>query len=467
MAKKNSFARRPVGFRLNTNKGQNGALVIDTLNNITLGELAEGYEDTSEDVGGKVVAWLGQLIVRPEFQRSFVVDGNIRWQSDLLDSVINNRPTGVMYFGLVNNGETKKTYYNIDGQQRLMTLLSFIKGELTLPMICDDGTIKPVNFGDLNDDWQRAIKQYKPDIRLCIGTPDELLAWFEKINQPICELTGQELRNAAYNGEWCEACKRAFSKSKTTENPTASNIFVMRKDGRYSYERFSTQCKPERQEVLELALDWVSRDVYGGDIDRISRIECYMNEHRFDKSESANEVVNHYKTVIDWVYDVFFHDGEPKSWQSVRSQNWGELYSKYKNMKLTEEQKLHISKRSKEIISYGAAIYQKSEGIYEWVLRGEKDEEINTYLHLRRFSPEDKSAMYNAQGGIDPVDGKHYEMEEMHAHHIKSWRSGGDSKYDNLVWLSEETHRKLHAGDLDITAEELRKRRDELCKKNA
>ena len=98
-------------------------------------------------------------------------------------------------------------------------------------------------------------------------------------------------------------------------------------------------------------------------------------------------------------------------------------------------------------------------------MRGEKDDEINTFLHLRNFTDEDKSARYNAQGGIDPIDGQHYEMKDMEAHHIKSWKNGGDSKYDNLVWLSKKSHRDYHNGDLNITADELRKKRDELCKK--
>ena len=137
----------------------------------------------------------------------------------------------------------------------------------------------------------------------------------------------------------------------------------------------------------------------------------------------------------------------------------------YKDKELTEEEKLHISKRTKYFISLGASIYQKSDGFYEWVLRGEKDEEINTFLHLRRFTDEDKSARYNAQGGIDPIDGQHYEIEDMEAHHIKSWKNGGDSKYDNLVLLSKKNHRAFHNGDLNITADESRKKRDELCKK--
>ena len=75
---------------------------------------------------------------------------------------------------------------------------------------------------------------------------------------------------------------------------------------------------------------------------------------------------------------------------------------------------------------------------YEWVIRGCKDEDVNTYLSLRGFGEKDKDNMYMSQGGIDPIDGKHYPMDEMHAHHIKSWRDGGVSDFENLVWLSNE-----------------------------
>ena len=115
------------GFYLeNTN---NGALVINTINDLTLGELAEGYKDNSENEEGGVSGWNGKLEIRPKFQRAFVVDGDTEWQSALIHSVLNERPTGVIYFGEVVEGQH---YINIDGQQRLMTLLSFINNELTI-----------------------------------------------------------------------------------------------------------------------------------------------------------------------------------------------------------------------------------------------------------------------------------------------------------------------------------------------
>ena len=319
------------------------------------------------------------------------------------------------------------------------------------------------HFDNLSPKQQEDFLNYPLDVTYCVGDEDARIAWFKRINQENAILVPQELRNATYVGEWLECAKKFFSATTAQAKKQIND-----KDDKYCANNYSTGRSIERSEFLELALDWIAYDKYSELRDKKhedERINRYMADHQHDTD--ANEIISHYKNVIDWIWDVFFHDGEPKSWQSVRSQDWGRLYAEYKDMPLTEEQKMHISKRTKEIVGYGASVYQKTDGIYEWVLRGEREDEINTYLHLRGFSPEDKSAMYNAQGGIDPVDGKHYEMNEMHAHHIKSWRSGGDSKYDNLVWLSEETHRKLHAGDLDITAEELRKRRDELCRKNA
>ena len=147
------------GFFLD-NEEKNGALVIKELKNVTLGELAKGYVDNSENTEGGVYGWDGQLEIRPKFQRAFVVDGNIAWQTALVHSVLNNRPIGVMYFGLADNG---KKYMNIDGQQRLMTLCSFINGDLTLKMLDKDLRRYGKAEDGINNYYDKAQK-YKTDI---------------------------------------------------------------------------------------------------------------------------------------------------------------------------------------------------------------------------------------------------------------------------------------------------------------
>ena len=429
-----------------------------TKKEFTLGELAEGYADNSEKNIGGVVAMNGKLCVRPPYQRSYVVANDEFWKSRLVHSVLNHRPIGVMYFGVVENRMDGFLYNNIDGQQRIMTLCEFINGNLSITF-SHNGEMKTGTFSALPKVWQDRIKEYKVEVYVCEGSEDEQINWFNTINQPSSILTNQEVRNSGFSGYvWLECAKSYFS------SPRASYSHeINHKASDYCMAKYTTfhdgTGDGTRQECLEKAIEWAcygTEFMYADD-----PIEAYMLYHCTD--ENADELINYYKSVVGWIRDVFFHDGEPKSYQSVRSQDWGRLYAEYKDMPLTEDQKMYISKRTKEIVGYGAAIYQKSDGIYEWVLRGEKDDEVNTYLHLRGFSPEDKSARYNAQGGIDPIDGKHYDIEDMHAHHIKSWRSGGDNKYDNLVWLSKENHRKLHAGDFGISPEELKRLRDKLC----
>lgn len=427
---------------------------------IKVRDLVDGYSDKSLEDEGGITSMKGRLNIRPKYQRAYIADTKYGWRENLINSILCGYPINRIYIG-VDAKDADKTFTEwalemLDGQQRSKTICDYVIGKFSITI---GGYRK--NFDNLSKAEQESILNYELDVTYCIGNESARIAWFKRINQPNSILVPQELRNATYVGEWLECAKKFFSATSSQAKKQINN-----KEDKYCASNYSSDRSIERSEYLELAIDWVAYDKYAdlrSDKNQDERICKYMSEHQNDTN--ADEIINHYKAVIDWVNDVFFHDGLPKSWQSVRSQDWGRMYSQYKDKELTEEEKLHISKRTKEIISYGAAIYQKSDGIYEWVLRGEKDDEINTFLHLRNFTDEDKSARYNAQGGIDPIDGQHYEMKDMEAHHIKSWKNGGDSKYDNLVWLSKKSHRDYHNGDLNITADELRKKRDELCKK--
>ena len=427
---------------------------------IKVRKLVEGYVDNSITEEGGITSMNGKLNIRPRYQRAYIADMKPMWRENLINSILCGFPINRIYIGVDEKESENKTFDEwmlemLDGQQRTKTICDYV--EMKFHIIIDGN---PYYFQNLSLEQREMILDYPIDVTYCIGNESARIAWFKRINQPNSILVPQELRNATYVGEWLEYAKKFFSATSGNAKKQIND-----KEDKYCASNYSSNRSIERSEYLELAIDWVAYDKYE-DLrdknDEDARIVRYMAEHQHDTN--ADEIINHYKTVINWVNDVFFHDGLPKSWQSVRSQDWGRMYSQYKNMELSEEEKIHISKRTKEIISYGAAIYQKSDGIYEWVLRGEKDDEINTYLHLRRFTDEDKSARYNAQGGIDPIDGKHYDITQMHGHHLKSWKNGGDSKYDNLVMLSEENHRLFHNGDLNITTEELRKKRDMLCK---
>ena len=113
---------------------------------------------------------------------------------------------------------------------------------------------------------------------LCSGTPSERLEWFKIIDTTGAELTKQKLRNAAYYGPWLSDAKRHLSKTGCVAYAMASDY---------------VSGKPIRQEYLEKALRWISKD----------NIEEYMGTHQYD--QNANELWNYFRSVINWVETTF------------------------------------------------------------------------------------------------------------------------------------------------------------------
>ena len=88
------------------------------MHTITVRELVEGYMN-SEDEG--VVAFGGKLDVRPKYQREFIYKPE--QQEAVVDTLTKGYPLNVMYWADKGDG----TYEVIDGQQRLLSILGFLR----------------------------------------------------------------------------------------------------------------------------------------------------------------------------------------------------------------------------------------------------------------------------------------------------------------------------------------------------
>lgn len=131
----------------------------------------------------------------------------------------------------------------------------------------------------------------------CEGTETEIKQWFETINIAGVPLSPQELLNAIYSGPFVTLAKAEFSNSRNANIQKWS-----------AYVRGSAN----RQEFLERALDWVSKDDIGG----------YMSDHRNDNK--INELTTYFNSVIDWVSTVF-RDVLPE----MKGLEWGRLYEEH------------------------------------------------------------------------------------------------------------------------------------------
>lgn len=355
---------------------------------VSVRELAEGYVDNLED---GVIAYGGKLDVRPAFQREFVYKDKQR--DSVIDSIRKGFPLNVMYW--VDNG--KDNYEVLDGQQRTISICQFVKGYYS---------INDMTFDNLESDLQMQILDYPLQVYICEdGTDSEKLEWFRTINIAGEKLSEQELRNATYRGTWLTAAKKHFSKNGNPAQAIGDKYLNV---------------KWNRQEGLEIALDWISR----------GRIEFYMSVHQRDLND--NELWLYYQAVISWVKLLF-----PNYRKEMKGVYWGAIYN------VNKDKKLDASTLEKEIgmLMLDSEVGNKK-GIYEYVFdRNQK------HLNLRQFDDNIKRSVYEKQRGICPMckgadSTKKWAYEDMEGDHAKPWSKGGKTVEDNCVMLCRKHNRE-------------------------
>lgn len=352
----------------------------------TIRQIAEGYKNNEEE---GVIAFGGLLNVRPPYQREFVYKDKQR--DAVIETIRKGFPLNVMYWSKNDDG----TFEVLDGQQRTISFCEFVAGAIPFSYEKDG---KRIGYLSMTDNERDEILDYTLDIFVCEGSDKERLDWFRTINIAGEKLTEQELLNANYTGTWLASAKRRFSKT---------GCVAFRLGDKY------LNGTPIRQDYLATTLDWISN----------GKVEDYMAKHQHD--ENSDELWNYYQSVIEWVKATF--TAYRKEMKGIA---WGELYNKYKDADLNAEE---IESEVARLMADEDVTNKK--GIYEYVL--DKEEK---HLSIRTFSDRDKRTMYEKQGGIDPVDGQHYELAEMQAHHIVRWGEGGKTILENCLMVSNKNH---------------------------
>ena len=287
------------------------------LKEITVRELADGYEDNAED---GVVGFGGKLDIRPPYQREFIYKDKQR--DAVINTLTNDFPLNVMYWAVRDDGN----FEIIDGQQRTISVCQYVNG---------DFSYEKRYFHNLQDDEQEQIYNYKLMVYLCSGTDSERLDWFRTINIYGEKVNDQEIRNAVYAGSWVSDVKRYFSKSGCPAYGIGSDYL---------------NGSPIRQEYLETAVKWISE----------GNIENYMAVHQHDQNASA--LWRYFQDVITWVSTTF-----TKKRKFMKGVDWGPLYNTYK------DEKYDTKEIEEEIARLILDDDVKKSGIYPYILtRDEK-----------------------------------------------------------------------------------------------
>lgn len=143
----------------------------------------------------------GELVLAPKFQRREV--WNPKARSYLIDTILRGKPIPKLYMRQDINPTSRRTLREIvDGQQRLHTVLTFIKDAFKVSKTHNE-KYGGKYFSGLDDATQRDILKYEFVVDLLQDMPDnEIYDLFARINTYSEKLKPQELRNAKWFGEF-------------------------------------------------------------------------------------------------------------------------------------------------------------------------------------------------------------------------------------------------------------------------
>lgn len=144
----------------------------------------------------------GRIDLQPHYQREYVWELKPELPSRLIESLLLEIPVPPIYFGRMPGGRLEV----IDGQQRLTTLIKFVRNEFSLQRLLRMGSLNDKKFKDMSSEFQAKILD-APIRSIVIDTGnDQNLRYeiFERLNRGSMGLNEQELRNCVYRGPFCD-----------------------------------------------------------------------------------------------------------------------------------------------------------------------------------------------------------------------------------------------------------------------
>lgn len=379
------------------------------LKHYSVEEVVKGFV-FNEFEGKGLYGLAGKLVIQPEYQRHYIY-GDGKRDVAVIESLLSGYPLGLIYFNV-----DASTLEVLDGQQRITSIGRFLTGKFAIKVKGKEQT-----FSSLPIEDQTLLKESDLLVYECQGTEAEIKEWFQTINIAGVPLNRQELLNAIYSGPFITKAKAEFSNSNNA-----------------NMQKWSSYIKgdPKRQEVLEVALDWVASS-------QKSSIDAYLAQHRQDADIAG--LKTYFTSVIDWIGSVFCRPPD----KEMKGLEWGRLYeehhSKPYNAALVDADVEEL---------FGDPAVRTPKGIYEYVLGGKDDPQL---LSIRLFDDKTKGLAYRQQTQKARANGESncplcaigdnsnktrvYKQNEMDADHVAAWSKGGATDLDNCEMLCS-THNR-------------------------
>lgn len=225
------------------------------------------------------------LVLAPEFQRRKVWSDKAK--SYLIDTILNGFPIPAVYVRQKIDLKTKKTIREvIDGQQRISTILDYIKDRFPVSKVHNKryGGLK---FSELPDEIKEKFLDYDLSVGFLVGADDsDVLEVFSRINSYTIVLNPQEKINAEFSGKFKQA------------------VFTLGRDHLefWRRNRILTNYNIMRMKEAELCTDLVIAMMDG--IQDRKRIKAYYKKYD-DDFPQEDKIIKQFEKCIDTIAEIY------------------------------------------------------------------------------------------------------------------------------------------------------------------
>ena len=222
----------------------------------------------------------GDIVPNPEYQRDYVYTD--KQASKLVESVLMGIPIPTIYLCV----EEDNTYSVIDGQQRITSLIRYLKNEYALNGLQELNELNGKYYKDLPKDIQKKLKSSSlSTISLLKQSTALKYEIFARLNQGAVKLNPQELRNCIYRGTF-----NKMLDDIAATNPHLHNLFHD-DNNRKSYQ----------ERILRF---FALRNYQDYQSSMLKTMNSYMELHRNDEEDEIKAAKDRFNNTIDIIKQV-------------------------------------------------------------------------------------------------------------------------------------------------------------------
>lgn len=222
----------------------------------------------------------GDIIPNPDYQRDYVY--NDKQASKLVESILIGIPIPTIYLC----EEEDNSFSVIDGQQRITSLVRFLKNEFALSGLQEFSELNGKCYRDLPKEFQKKLKSSSlSTIKLLKQSSNLKYEIFARLNQGAVKLNPQELRNCIYRGTF----------NNMLNDIAASNSYLK------NLFHDDNNRKTYQERILRF---FALRNYQAYQSSMLKTMNSYMEKHRYDGEDEIKSAKDKFNNTIDIIKQV-------------------------------------------------------------------------------------------------------------------------------------------------------------------